>query len=264
MSGPIITLTTDFGLIDAYVGQVKGVILGLCPEAVVVDLTHQVPPRHILRAGLIVASSQASFPAGTIHLAVVDPGVGTTRRALVVSAGGHLFVAPDNGLLTPILRDHPQARVWVISEKAYLRPCISPTFHGRDIFAPAAGHLAAGLSPALLGPEIDDPVRLDLDQPRWEGQILKGQVLFSDHFGNLITNITAAQLDRAGLPGAPRFKLAGQILTGLHLTYAEVKPGKPLALIGSLDLVEIGVNQGRADEFFQAGEGAAVEVIWGV
>ena len=263
MSGPIITLTTDFGLADAYVGQVKGIILGLCPEATVVDLTHLVPPQDVLRAGLIVASSQASFPAGTIHLAVVDPGVGTSRRALVVSAGGHIFLAPDNGLLTPVLRDHPQARVWVISEMAYLRPRISPTFHGRDVFAPAAGHLAAGLSPALLGPAIDDPARLETPQPRWEAHALKGQVLFSDRFGNLITNIPAAQLDRPGLASAPRFKLAGQILTGLHLTYAEVEPGAPLALIGSLDLVEIGVNQGRADEFFQVGEGTEVEVVWG-
>jgi S-adenosylmethionine hydrolase len=148
----LVTLTTDFGLADPYVGQVKGVILGLCPAAQIVDLTHFIPPQAVSRAALVVAASAEHFPDGTIHLAVVDPGVGTARRALVVQANGHLFVAPDNGLLTVVLRRNPEAKVRAVTNESLPRTKISPTFHGRDVFAPVVGHLANGLPPARWAP----------------------------------------------------------------------------------------------------------------
>lgn len=256
----IVTLTTDFGLTDPYLGQVKGVILGLCPQAVLTDLTHLIEPRHILQGALVVAESAPYFPAGTIHLAVVDPGVGTERRAMVVQAEGQLFVAPDNGLLTPVIKRNRKARIRLVTNKDYLRPTISPTFHGRDIFAPAAGHLAAGLAPSKLGPKIDDPVLLEWPEPVLSHGRIKGQVLSVDRFGNLITNISTEMICQSHGSKPPRIELGGQSLIGLHLTYAEEDPGQPLALIGGLDLLEIAVNQGRADEFFGLRQGAEVEV----
>ncbi len=258
---PIVTLTTDFGLGDTYVGQVKGVILGICPQAVLVDLTHLIPAQEVARAALALYSSYSFFPAGTIHLAVVDPGVGTLRRALAAKADGHVFVAPDNGTLTLVLQKHPDAEIRQITSPNHLRARISPTFHGRDIFAPAAGHLAAGLDMAELGPPVDDIVHLDLPRPRMKGGRIMGQVIHVDRFGNLITNITVDQILKSPRNSSPNFHLAGRELKGLHLTYAEVEAGQPLALVGSLDLVEIAINQGRADKFFEAGAGATVEVV---
>lgn len=258
----VVTLTTDFGLEDAYVGQVKGAILSVCPGASLVDLTHAIPPQDVRRAAVIVARSAGHFPAGTVHLAVVDPGVGTRRRALAVRSGEQLFVAPDNGLLTLVLQADTRAKVRLLNNPGFLSPTISPTFHGRDVFAPAAGHLACGLPLNRLGPRVDDPVLLELARPAWSRGRLKGEVLFVDHFGNLITNLPADKILDAPRSGSPRFKLGQKTLPGLHLTYAEVDEGLPLALIGSLDLVEIAVNQGRADEYFGVREGAAVEAVW--
>ncbi len=263
---PIVTLTTDFGLDDPYVGQVKGVILSLCPEATLVDLSHHIPAQDVMRAAVVVAESHRYFPAGTIHLAVVDPGVGTQRRALVVEARDQLFIAPDNGLLTLVLSgldiEAGEVEIHVISETKYLNRNISPTFHGRDVFAPAAGHLANGLNPAELGPKVNDPVLLDLLKPEKSVKKITGRVLYVDHFGNLITNIPAADILDRHRGRVPTIRLAGHTLTGLHVTYAEVEPGQPLALIGSLELLEISVNLGRADEFFDAGQGEPVEVSW--
>ena len=257
---PIITLTTDFGLTDPYVGQVKGVLLSLCPEARLVDLSHQIPAQDLRRAAVILSTSAVHFPAGTIHLAVVDPGVGTARRAVIVQADGRTFIAPDNGLLTNIIKTAAKVKCRVIQNQDYLSPRISPTFHGRDVFAWAAGHLAAGLAPAELGPKIDDPLLLDWPVPAIRRGRIKGRVLFADRFGNLITDIPADLILKLPAINSPQVKIGDLTLEGLHLTYAEVPEGKPLALIGSFDLLEVALNQGRADQALGLGPGAEVEV----
>ena len=257
---PIVTMTTDFGLSDAYVGQVKGVILSGCPEVSLIDLTHDIPPHNIAMAAQTLASSVEYFPARTIHLAVVDPGVGTDRRALVAVAGDHLFICPDNGLLTPILDRFPKAKVRRAINRDIFRKQVSPTFHGRDVFAPIAGFLAAGGAVGDVGPLIDDPIRLDLAEPRIKHSQIRGHIIHIDRFGNLISNISADKVLNSPRTGAPRFELAGQSLNGLHLTYAEAEPGEPLMLVGGFDLVEAAVNRGRADQFFDSQVGDEIIV----
>ena len=257
---PIITLTTDFGLTDPYVGQVKGVLLTLCPQAQLVDLSHQIPAHDLRRAAVILSTSAPHFPAETIHLAVVDPGVGTARRAIIVQADGRFFIAPDNGLLTNTIKTAAKAKCRVILNQELLSPRISPTFHGRDVFAWAAGRLASGVSPVQLGPRIKDPLLLDWPVPRIKNGRILGQVLFADRFGNLVTDIPADLILKIPAPKSPRIRIGDLTLNGLHLTYAEVPEGKPLALIGSFDLLEIALNQGRADEVLGLGPGTEVEV----
>ncbi len=257
---PIITLTTDFGLADPYVGQVKGVLLTLCPEARLVDLSHHIPPHDLRRAAVILAASAPHFPGETIHLAVVDPGVGTARRAIVVRADGRTFVAPDNGLLSHVIKTGSHVKCRVIVNQKYLSPKISPTFHGRDVFAWAAGHLAAGLDPVELGPRIDDPHLLDWPVPVLKNGRIKGRVLFADRFGNLVTDIPSQLILKSPTIRSPEIRIGDHALNGLHLTYAEVGEGLPLALIGSFDLLEIALNQGRADKYLGLGPGASVEV----
>ena len=257
---PIITLTTDFGLADPYVGQVKGVLLSLCPQARLVDLSHQVPPQDLRTAGLILSTSVEYFPKDTIHLVVVDPGVGTSRRALVVRAGGRTFVAPDNGLLSGIIKSAEKVRCRVIANKEYLSPRISPTFHGRDVFAWAAGRLAAGLEPSQLGPEINDPLVQDWPRPILKDGTIRGRVLFADRFGNLVTDIPARLILDSPSSGVPEIRIGERVLKGLHLTYAEAGPGRLLALIGSFDNLEIARNLGRADDEPGLVPGAEVEV----
>ncbi len=257
---PIITLTTDFGLADPYVGQVKGVLLSLCPQARLVDLSHHIPPQDLRVAAVVLSSSVVHFPGDAIHLAVVDPGVGTSRRAIVVRADGRTYVAPDNGLLSGIIRSAGKVRCRAIANQEYLSPRISPTFHGRDVFAWAAGHLAAGLDPSELGPSVKDPLVLDWPPPVLKNGSIKGRVLFADRFGNLVTDIPARLILENPATGAPEIRIGDKVLKGLHLTYAEAEPGRLLALIGSFDHLEIARNLGRADEEPGLCPGAEVEV----
>ncbi len=244
----IITLLSDFGLEDPYVGQMKGVIFGIHPPARVVDLTHAVAPGDIHQGAWIIAESHRFFTPGTVHVAVVDPGVGSARRPLVEVTSSHLFVAPDNGLLWPILAREPGARLIHIRNPAYLRDEVSHTFHGRDVFAPVAAHLARGLPPETLGPPLDDPVKIRLSEPRRRGPALCGIITRVDRFGNLITNLSRQQLE-AFLQGSTPVFQAGQFrVQGIHKTYSDVPPGRPVALIGSSGTLELAVNQGRADE----------------
>lgn len=256
----MVTLTTDFGLTDAYVGQVKGVILGLCPQVTLVDLSHDIPPQEVDRAGLVVASSIPYFPPGTIHLAVVDPGVGTSRRAILVLAAGQMFIAPDNGLLTRVLKADPKAKIREIINPALMNERISPTFHGRDVFAPVAGRLAAGLAPAEVGPRLGNPILSEPDLPVLDRGTIRGRVIYADRFGNLVTNIPVAMVEKSPGPGPVKVRIGGRELTGLHLTYAEKEEGRPMALVGGLDYLEVAVNKGRADEYFGLDPGAEVEV----
>ena len=250
---PIITLTTDFGTRDSYVSEMKGVILSLVTDVQLVDVTHDVEPQQVAEAALALEAATAAFPVGTVHLAVVDPGVGTDRRGLVVAAGGHFFVGPDNGLFTPTLR-HAD---WHASESEYRRPVVSRTFHGRDIFAPAAAHLARGVAPERFGPAVDDPVRLPWPEAREGGEGVGGTVIHIDRFGNLVTSIEAEHIAVMLADGDAAVRVAGRVLP-LVGTYADLPPGRAGALIGSRNRLEIVVRDGSAAGRLDVGRGAAV------
>jgi S-adenosyl-L-methionine hydrolase (adenosine-forming) len=262
---PIITLTTDFGLHDPFVGIMKGVILSICPSARLVDLTHEVAPQDILGGALALEAGWPYFPEGSVHLAVVDPGVGSARRALAVQARGHYLVGPDNGLLTPALMDAGWRAV-ALTAPEYRLAEVSRTFHGRDVFAPAAAYLAAGVPLERLGPAVADPVRRPIPRSRLEDGALVGEVLAVDRFGNLLTSIEAAQL--VGLPGGRPgavpvpviVEVADRPVAGLVQAYADGADGRPTAIVGSTGRLEIFVRGGRADQVLGAGRGAPVRV----
>ena len=243
MSPAIITLTSDFGP-GVFVGLMKGVILGICPKARLVDLDHNVPPQDVRAGALVLEQALGVFPQGTVHLAVVDPGVGGARKAFVLQAAGCFWVGPDNGLFTPILAHDPEARAWEISDSAVLRSPVSHTFHGRDIFAPAAAHLALGRDPASLGPEVKDPVRLEWPLPRLEKGALTGQVLGADSFGNLGTNLERRAVEDFLSGRVARVRMAGAIVKGLSPSYDAAPPGQVVAVFNSQERLELAVSQG--------------------
>ncbi len=245
-SSGVITLLSDFGLQDPYVGVMKGVILQINPQARLVDLTHRIEAGDIAQGAACLAESHRYFPAGSIHLAVVDPGVGTERRPLAVLAAGHAFVGPDNGLFSPIIDQDPSTRVVHLSERRFFRPQVSPTFHGRDIFAPVAAHLSLGVDPSELGPWVTDAVTLTLPEARSADGILVGRVSRVDRFGNLISNIRESALSRHLAGAEAEIRAAGLRIRGLHRTYGEVAPGEVLALVGSSGTLEIAVREGSA------------------
>lgn len=255
----LITLTTDFGLRDPFVGIMKGVILSICPSARLVDLTHEVPPQDVLAGGLALESATPFFPPGTVHLAVVDPGVGSARRALAVRAGGHYFVGPDNGLFTFAL-EHAGWTAVSVTAPEYRRSEVSRTFHGRDVFAPAAAYLAGGVPLERLGPVVSDPGRLHRPGCRLEGDDLLGEVLDADRFGNLITSIPAARLAEIPGSGGLGVEVAGQRLRGPVEAYAEGGDGEPAVIVGSTGRLEIFVKGGSARERLGAGRGTIVRV----
>ena len=239
----IITLTSDFGP-GPYVGLMKGVILGLCPEAYLVDLEHSLAPQDVLAGALVLEQAIGVFPPGTVHLAVVDPGVGTGRRPLVVDGADCRWVGPDNGIFTPVFLADPQAQAYEISDESLFREPLSATFHGRDIFAPAAAALAGGRDPATLGPLVSDPVRLEWPRPHLEDEALVGSVLMADRFGNLMTNLSRDAVE-AFLAGRPALvRLASGAVRGLSRTYGQGQPGQLVALFNSQGRLEVAVNQG--------------------
>jgi S-adenosyl-L-methionine hydrolase (adenosine-forming) len=255
----LITLTTDFGLRDPFVGIMKGVLLSICPSARLVDLTHEVPPQDILAAGWALEAATPFFPTRTVHLAVVDPGVGSARRALAVRAGGHYFVGPDNGLFTFAL----ESAVWTavsVTAPEYRLAEVSRTFHGRDVFAPAAAYLAGGVPLERLGPVVSDPELLRRPGCRLEGGELLGEVLDADRFGNLITSIPAARLAEIPGSGALGLEVAGRRLRGPVGAYAEGGDGEPAVIIGSTGRLEIFVRGGSARDHLGVGRGAIVRV----
>ena len=260
----IITLTTDFGLRDPYVGIMKGVILSINPAARPVDITHHIRAGSIFQASNIIQEAYSFFPEGTIHVAVVDPGVGSLRRLLLVETDAYLFVGPDNGIFWPVITSPGSRKTIEITRKEYFLPHITHTFHGRDIFAPVAAHLSLGVPPAEMGRPLNDPVPLPVPKPRQSRESLSGQVIRVDHFGNLITNIRRQDLDR--FAGQDPFVIhVGDLrVTGIRKTYADVRAGEPLAMIGSSGLMEIAVNLGRAcdrlDLNFEDIPGTRVEV----
>lgn len=261
MLAPLITMTTDFGLRDGYVGAMRGVILGLCPAARLMDITHQVPPQDLRHASAVLRDAVPWFPAGAVHLGVIDPGVGTARRAIVARAAGHTFVGPDNGLFVPVLDAlGGEIEAWEITEEAFLGPQRSSTFHGRDIFAPVAAHLALGVSPGLIGPPIADLVPSVLSQALVEGGRILGQIVSEDHFGNLTTDILATLIPEAASVVVRWPGRALDELKGLHKTYGERAPGGAMVLIGSSGYIEIAVNQGSARRVLGIGPGDEVEI----
>jgi len=254
MSRPVIALLTDFGTADIYVGAMKAVVLSIAPDAALVDLTHGVPPQDVVSAALALEGCYRLLPAGAVFVCVVDPGVGSERALLAVEAGEWRFVAPDNGLLTPVLEPERLVRCVRIENPAYRRREVSATFHGRDILAPAAAHLALGLPVEALGPPTT-PVRLRAPEPERQGSALVGTVVATDRFGNLVTNVRAAQI----APGA-KVRLPGNQLAPLRRTYADVTPGELVAYVGSSERLEVAVRDGSAADRLGIGRGAKVIV----
>ena len=242
----IVTLLTDFGLEDAFVGAMKGVVLGIFPGARLADLTHGVAAHNILEGAFGLAGAAPYFPAGTVHVAVVDPGVGSDRRAIVAECERGLYVAPDNGLLTLVLRQDPPKRIVAIEDARYRLPGVSATFHGRDIFAPAGAHLAVGVDAGEFGPELSSITYLDVPRPhRRDDGGVEGAVLHVDHFGNCIANIPNDWLFEQ-----PDWEVAvdDTRLHGIRTAYAAVEPGEPLAVWGSSGFLEIAIRDGNAAE----------------
>jgi hypothetical protein len=261
MKRPVITLLTDFGLHDHFVGVMKGVVLAICPEAEVVDISHDLSPMAVGEAAFLLGCAYPYFPAGTVHLAVVDPGVGSRRRPLAARCGEHLFVAPDNGILTYPLADALAWQAVAIANPRCRLNNVSATFHGRDVFAPAAAHLAVGMKLEELGPTVDNPVRLDLPAPRETSRGLEAHVLHVDRFGNLVTDLKREVLERwlAGEDSEDVIIEAGQgLLRGIRTCYQEVPEGRPLALIGSAGRLEIAVNRGRASDRLPLSKGDSI------
>ncbi len=260
MVRPIIALLTDFGLRDHYVAAMKGVILGIAPEAALVDITHQIEPQDVLAAALELAACWRDFPEASTFLVVVDPGVGTARRALAVAAGDRFFVIPDNGVVGLVLDEQPASVIIDITEPRYLRPRISRTFEGRDRFAPAAAWLSRGTDIHALGPSVADWIHLDVPRPRVTDRGLVGAILKVDRFGNLISNISARTLERVGAGGTPVVRVEDGDRVPLVGTYGEVPAGAACALVGSSGYLEVAVNGGSAARLLDAGRGARVVV----
>jgi S-adenosylmethionine hydrolase len=249
----IITLTTDYGWSDYYVGAMKGIIYQIAPQATVVDITHEIPPHDVLAGALILREIWRTFPAKTIHVVVVDPGVGSERPILLAKYAEHLFLVPDNGLVTLVHQLYKPEQVNLVSNNSLFCQPVSDTFHGRDIFAPVAAHLSKGVGPDQVGPRTGTICLLDIGVPYPQGtEGLAGRIIHVDRFGNLITNIPAEMIQAYYTRGRiPTIFLGETSLGPLRKTFSEVALGQPLAYLGSAGLLEIAVNQGRADHFFK-------------
>jgi S-adenosylmethionine hydrolase len=259
MGRPVIALLTDFGTRDHYAGTMKGVALGICPDATLVDISHDIPAHDILTGALELAAAYRYFPAGTIFLVVVDPGVGSARRGVAAELGDYRFVAPDNGVLTAVLDGHPPKRVVELTERKYARPTVSRTFEGRDRFAPAAAWLAKGIDLAALGRSAGAIQRLEIPHPVLEDGGIRGQVLRVDRFGNLITNIDRKTFDTIG--GGPLdLRIGAHQVSRVVSTYADAGPGEVVALFGSTDHLEVAANGANAAAALDLQRGAAVHL----
>ena len=251
---PIVTLLTDFGTSDSYIAEMKGVVLTACPTATLVDVSHAVPPGDIRSGAYLLARAWPRFPAGTVHLAVVDPGVGTARSALALRAHGHAFVGPDNGLFTSVLRD---AEVEIVALPT--PPEASPTFHGRDLFAPAAAAIAGGAPLATLGePLAKMPARLSYTEPHYEGKAVIGEIIYVDRFGTLVTNLTTELV-----PPYAVLEVEGLDIGSLRRTFGDVPTGGLLAYVGSGGVIEIAVRDGSASRRLGLGVGGRIRARLG-
>jgi S-adenosyl-L-methionine hydrolase (adenosine-forming) len=261
MARPTIALLTDFGTRDHYAGAMKGVILGLCPDATLVDITHDIAPHDVLSGALELAAVYKYFPQGTIFVVVVDPGVGSARRGMAAETAGYRFVAPDNGVLTLVLREAPPKKIVELTERRYARATVSRTFEGRDRFAPAAAWLAKGVELTALGRSMPAWHQLDVPQPAVSDTEIAGEILRVDRFGNLVTNIDRALFDRFAATGAIDITAGTHKVGKVVATYAEAEPGAVCALFGSSDHLEIAVNGGNAAAALALTRGARVKIL---
>ena len=277
---PIITLTSDFGWRDGFVAAMKGVILGINPSVTLIDISHDIPPQDIAHGAFVLGTTCGYFPRGAIHLAVVDPGVGTARRPILLVTPDNSYIAPDNGLLTYVLLAHQarlntgiaetreevavlrptQARLpencsaYVLDRDEYWLKPVSSTFHGRDIFAPVAAHLSNGVPPDVLGTPVEEIVCLDVPMPSKEGSVITGRVIHVDHFGNLVSNIRPGDV----IGGSVEVEIKGRRIQGLSLSYASADG--LLAIVGSHGYLEISVRNGNSSKFLGATVGTSLQV----
>lgn len=258
----VITLTTDFGTDDPFVGIMKGVILSIRPKTEIIDLTHGIEPQNVLQAALVLKAAAPYFPKKTVHVAVVDPGVGGKRRPIAVRSRSHTFVGPDNGIFTSVL--DASSRCVELTQKKYFLKNVSATFHGRDVFAPVAAWIAKGTPLKSLGRPIKDPKTLELPQPAWNGTALTGEVIYIDRFGNAATNIPREMISQH----CPHFqkltvKLGRTVIHSLAAHYSEVSPGKTGAIINSWGALEIFKREGHAARSLKLKPGRKIQVIPG-
>jgi S-adenosyl-L-methionine hydrolase (adenosine-forming) len=255
----VITLTTDFGLTDPFVGIMKGVIAGRAPAATIIDLTHGIPPQDVRAGALVLRHAVPYFPTGTVHVAVVDPGVGTERRALCVETGTGYLVGPDNGVLSLAASAGTVRRIVHLTDERFFLARPSATFHGRDVFAPVAAALATGTAAAALGVETGEMLRLDLPEPRTDGHEVRGEVIYVDRFGNLVTNVGRDVVERIR-QRTVTIRVGPASVTGVAPAYGSLRPGEPGAVVNSWDLLEIAVRDGSARDRIGVGVGAPVVI----
>ncbi|MFW6347674.1 MAG: SAM hydrolase/SAM-dependent halogenase family protein [Cyclonatronaceae bacterium] len=260
MYRPIITLTTDFGYQDYYVSAMKAVILGINPDARLLDISHSIPAQDIMAGAWVLKNAAFMFPEGSIHLAVVDPGVGTARKPIVAEIDGHHFVGPDNGLFS-LVASQRNYTAYELTNKAYMAGQISRTFHGRDIFAPVAGHLSTGVSADAFGPVLPEMLRYRWATPIHDSEGIQGWVMHIDGYGNLITNIPASLIEEYEYK-TMKIYAGTTIMRDIHAAYGDVPTGEAVSLIGSSGMLEISVNQGRAEELLNVQKGASISVIF--
>jgi S-adenosylmethionine hydrolase len=261
MAKPIIAFLTDFGTRDHYAGVLKGVVLSIVPDATLVDLSHELPAHDVAFAARELAATYKYFPAGTIFVVVVDPGVGSARRGIAAEAGDWRFVAPDNGVLTGVFQEAPPKKVVELTERRYARPTVSRTFEGRDRFAPAAAWLAKGIQLVALGRTITDFHQLDLPKARQDGDVLKGEVVRIDHFGNIVTNLDRKACERmTNGSGGLRLTVGGRSIGRLVSTFTEIGAGEIAALFGSTDHLECAAHAESAATALGVSVGDPVEL----
>jgi S-adenosyl-L-methionine hydrolase (adenosine-forming) len=261
----IVTLLTDFGTADYFVGAMKGAVLAANPSAQVVDITHEVPAYDIEAGAFTLRAAFGTFPEGTVHVAVVDPGVGSERRAIAVAGRGHTFVGPDNGVFGHVYERVRPFKVYHLTNESFFRREVSPTFHGRDVFAPVAGALSRGVRAEELGPPVEDYVRLESATPeRLEDGTLAGVVIHVDRFGNCVTNITPRDLPEGAVERGARLSVGGREIRAIRRFFAEDKSGRgePFAVWGSAGLLEIAVFRDSAARALGVRRGDRVEVIF--
>jgi S-adenosylmethionine hydrolase len=261
MARPLIALLTDFGTADTYVGSMKGVILGICPDAAIVDITHEIAPHDVREGALELEACRESFPGGTVFLAVVDPGVGSRRRGLAARCGEHRFVAPDNGILAAVFRAVPPSQVVELADRRFARHEISRTFEGRDRFAPAAAWLAAGTETGALGPPITDYVTLDLPTPVLADGVQVGIVVRVDRFGNIVTNIDRGSFARLAPSGIADIRVGAWRTSRLVQTYADLAPAEIGAMFGSRECLEVCAREASAAAALDVRRGDRVTVL---
>ena len=260
MRKPIITLLTDFGTKDHYVASMKGAILNINPRCLLIDITHQVNPQDIEEGAFILANSYSYFPKGTIHLSVVDPGVGGIRKPILVMTQQYFFVGPDNGLFRLVAQREKIKQVVVLTQRKYFLSQISSTFHGRDIFAPVAAHLSLGVKPKAFGYEIKSPKELGSRIPFVKEGKLFGEILHIDAFGNVISNIDGEKLFRFVQSRSFAIRAGRKVISGLKKGYWEGKKGEPIALLGSGGFVEISVGEGNAQKILKVKRGDPIVI----